>query len=579
MKNNFFKPILKRFTTFMLAVMAVGIMGSSCSENNGNEEDMSFYLTESAIDIPAEATTRTFSVQSNVQWTATSNVSWLTVSPLSGSGNATITVNATANSGTTTRRAIVTVSANSTSHTVNVTQAADTAIPAGPGLCVDGSSSGTSPDGSASNPYKTIQAAVNAASNGDIIKVAKGTYTEAVQIENKKVQLLGGFAGSGNFTIANPQSNVTVIRGTSAAPCIKIQIDALVNSGTLTISGFTIREGQRGIEITDGWSSNTNNIIIKNNTIENNGVQNTSQMGGGIGMCGTNVAIENNVIRNNKAGKGAAIGTVSDLGNFLIADNRIENNTGYSDHGGGVYISNGTGTVTKNIFDTNIIGQDITWGWGGAIVITGYADTMKVVTLSFNIYRNNRAPGRGGAVFVDDQAKVRMEHELLYKNTTGQSGSAIFVDADGAKKPSVLYMNHCTVADNSASSGAALYVQGCNTNVQNSIFWNNGNSFEAVNDLPAVAKLTVNYTLTQQNFTGTGNITSNPLFVNAASGDFHLQSRGGHYNNGQWVNDSSSSPAIDAGNPTSPYSIEPMPNGGRVNLGCYGNTAEASKSN
>ena len=88
-------------------------------------------------------------------------------------------------------------------------------------ICVDGSV-GSSGNGSVSSPYKTIQAAINAASNGDIIQVAKGTYPEAIQITQKKVQLLGGFAGNGNFTSSDPQANVTIIAGTNAAPCIRV---------------------------------------------------------------------------------------------------------------------------------------------------------------------------------------------------------------------------------------------------------------------------------------------------------------------------------------------------------------------
>jgi len=438
-------------------------------------------------------------------------------------------------------------------------------------ICVDGSAAGTG-NGSVANPYRTIQEAVTAASNGDIIKVARGTYAEAVQIVQKKVQLLGGFAGDGNYNTANPQANETIITGTGAAPCIWVYNDAKAISGTLTISGFTIRNGQRGIELSGGWSGLLDNITIENNIIESNGTQDLKQDGGGISLEGINVKIQNNVIRNNRSGRGAAIGRTDDPANFLISDNRIENNTGYNDHAGGVYVT-GTGTVTRNIFDKNIAAASYNYGWGGAILITNY-DTTKLITLSYNIYRNNYAPSRGGAVFVDEAAKVRMEHELLYNNTTREGGSAIYVDADWANNPSVLYMNHCTVSSNSPE--AALYVEGSYANVENSIFWNNGRDFEVVSG----GRLTVGYTLTQQGYAGTGNISSDPLFANAANGDFHVQSRNGRFNpaNGQWVNDSADSPAIDAGNPSAAYASEPAPNGGRANMGFYGNTTEASKS-
>jgi len=46
----------------------------------------------------------------------------------------------------------------------------------------------------------------------------------------------------------------------------------------------------------------------------------------------------------------------------------------------------------------------------------------------------------------------------------------------------------------------------------------------------------------------------------------------------KWVKDNVHSPCIDAGDPKSEYKNEPKPNGGRVNMGAYGNTEEASKS-
>jgi hypothetical protein len=48
--------------------------------------------------------------------------------------------------------------------------------------------------------------------------------------------------------------------------------------------------------------------------------------------------------------------------------------------------------------------------------------------------------------------------------------------------------------------------------------------------------------------------------------------------NGAWVKDDVTSPCIDSGDPGSPVADEPFPNGGRINMGAYGGTAEASKS-
>ena len=42
--------------------------------------------------------------------------------------------------------------------------------------------------------------------------------------------------------------------------------------------------------------------------------------------------------------------------------------------------------------------------------------------------------------------------------------------------------------------------------------------------------------------------------------------------------DSAQSPAIDRGAASDSYAIEPAPNGGYINLGNFGNTAQASES-
>ena len=74
-------------------------------------------------------------------------------------------------------------------------------------------------------------------------------------------------------------------------------------------------------------------------------------------------------------------------------------------------------------------------------------------------------------------------------------------------------------------------------------------------------------------------IHEDPLFADDFN-DFHLKSEAGRWdaNSETWVIDAATSLCIDAGDPCDLVGIEPNPNGGRINMGAYGGTAEASKS-
>lgn len=71
-----------------------------------------------------------------------------------------------------------------------------------------------------------------------------------------------------------------------------------------------------------------------------------------------------------------------------------------------------------------------------------------------------------------------------------------------------------------------------------------------------------------------------PMFADPHNGDYHLLSERGRYwrEHGLWVLDKVTSPCVDAGAPSADYLNEPTPNGGRINLGAYGGTAYASRS-
>lgn len=90
----------------------------------------------------------------------------------------------------------------------------------------------------------------------------------------------------------------------------------------------------------------------------------------------------------------------------------------------------------------------------------------------------------------------------------------------------------------------------------------------------------VTYSNISGGFTGEGNIDADPLFADAENGDYHLKSQTGRWdpNSQSWVQDDVTSPCIDAGDPNSDWASETWPHGGRINMGAYGGTREASMS-
>ncbi|MBM4030053.1 MAG: hypothetical protein FJ280_32330 [Planctomycetes bacterium] len=90
----------------------------------------------------------------------------------------------------------------------------------------------------------------------------------------------------------------------------------------------------------------------------------------------------------------------------------------------------------------------------------------------------------------------------------------------------------------------------------------------------------IRFNTIQGGWAGEGNLDQDPLFADPDRDDYHLKSQAGRWDpqTKAWVLDGVTSPCLDAGDPASNFSKEPEPNGGRINMGAYGGTAQASKT-
>ncbi|KKG15165.1 putative Ig domain-containing protein, partial [Methanosarcina sp. 2.H.T.1A.15] len=261
---------------------------------------------------------------------------------------------------------------------------------------------------------------------------------------------------------------------------------------------------------------------------------------------------------------------------------------------------------TKNVkFHDNFIDSFYHWSAGGpGIQVERSKGDMNNIEIYDNVITNTYGPGIwliGTAGAYDKSlSSVYIRHNIFSDSGTNPSiewvggvlGSGfhnVLIENnvfDGVHNAAVV--NMYSTDTNAGPSGT-----GFTTTVRNNVIVNTqqrtknaaGTGYGVINRLPKSHKIVLEnnclYSNTAGNYKNVNSATDiyvDPLFVNSKSGDYHLKSVAGRWNGETWVKDSISSPCIDAGSASSAYSNEPDDNGGRINIGAFGNTKYASKS-
>ncbi|GAF72046.1 unnamed protein product, partial [marine sediment metagenome] len=176
--------------------------------------------------------------------------------------------------------------------------------------------------------FTTIQDAVDAASDGDTIKVAQGIYTSSafqVVYVNKAITLTGGYTTT-DWVHSHPVTQATVIDAEGVTRRRGVYIDGS-GVATITLATLTIQRGGgdhygRGVYIVTGT------VVLRESRLLDNS-------GGGVYVGGGTATLSGNTFQGNSTedrggGVYVAGATVTLSGNAIIS-----NTAGY--HGGGVY--------------------------------------------------------------------------------------------------------------------------------------------------------------------------------------------------------------------------------------------------
>ncbi len=342
-----------------------------------------------------------------------------------------------------------------------------------------------------------------------------------------------------------------------------------ISSNDVTVSNSIIQHSANsGIYIESAAPSITYNEIQQNSS---------SNYGGGILGLNGNPTIENNHIHNNTAFLGGGVylenATNITLENNIFAENSV---SGSDSQGGGLFLEQPTNVIVElNRFEQNItIG---THSDGGALVhtntdpadlvvrnnhfeanevqgSTGYGGAMRGhAIVSNNMFLNNQSPRGGGAIHGNF---MTVENNIFEGNSSALGGalymggstivnnifkqnSATTGGAIWASRNEGIILNN-TIYDNQANSGSAIWFNYTDTPMlRNNIIVNNQGGRALDGYTPPENGLAYNNVWNNSggNYDFTIpplDLSVDPLFVDAVSGDFHLQ------------NDS---PMIDAGDP------------------------------
>jgi len=420
--------------------------------------------------------------------------------------------------------------------------------------------------------YSSIQAAIDAASNGDYVVVSDGTYNENINFNGKAITVRS-VNGSAVTTIDSLGAGGPVVTFNSS------ETSSSILDGFTITNGIGIGNCGGGIYIS-GSSPKIEDIIVTGHS--------GFQYGGGMYIINGSIPTLMNVtVSNNTAAFGGGL-FVDSSSTLTLTDSAVTANTATTQAGGGIYLRNSMATISS----TSITYNEAVNNSGGGCYFTGsttvvtiedgcnisdnvskfggglIATSSATVTISDSTINGNTTSYDGGAVYTDNSANlnvfrsliggnqaarfggglalagatVELENATISGNRTSSRGGGIYISSSSA----VLTMTNSTVGGNySPVFGGGLFAGGT-VLITNSIIW--GNSAPYQNEIYNTVDPSnvANSDIDKDGYEGiNGSIRQDPVFVSpisdpasetpTASGDYHLQS---------------SSPCIDSGTAT-----------------------------
>ncbi len=356
--------------------------------------------------------------------------------------------------------------------------------------------------------YPTISAAILAASNGDTIYVAPGTYHDQLLVTGKYISIES--TGNPSDTVITPPVPEPVVVWQDT-PCNSCSTQPVFKGFTVK-DGYSTASGQAGcITLAGGADITLDDIVVQNCSATTNGggiwISNSNPVldgvvvnhdmsdciGGGIVVDGSSPSIIDTTVSDNLATAGGGM-WIANGGYSVLVDDTFTGNTarGNTSHpcgggeGGALGVING---VSGIIEDTTFSGNTAYYGgavdletMGASITIQSNNFTGNSVLLSptdsqsgqgaalsvyngtngsiaGNDFTNNTAYGGGGGITVAQNSNVSISNNLVAHNTAQtQDGGGVYASGSGGNSSATL-LDNC-IMDNSAAVGGGVLVAG-----------------------------------------------------------------------------------------------------------------------
>jgi len=469
-------------------------------------------------------------------------------------------------------------------------------------IYVDDDATGTYDGASWENAYNFLQDALMMASSEDEIRVAQGIYKpdlfilsdrpsrgreETYQLING-VTLKGGYAGFGE-----PDPNVraialyeTILSGDLDGNDVDVDsaLDLWHDAGRAENSYHVVTgSGTNETAVLDG-------LTITGGNADGFGLQEKDRGGGMYTSYGDPIITNCTFIENSASYVGG--GAMYNYRSSPTLRGCVFKTNVASRAGGGMFNTSGRPKLAECTFVDNAAYPASTSGGVFAHYGGGLYNVASNLILTDCTLRRNYALNSGGGMY-SIGSDISLTNCLLIGNSAFGGGGAASLSDEGS-----VTCSNCTFAGNRARVGSALnvlYTTAEHTiEAINCILWDGGKEIWSQD----TNNVLVSYSVIQGGWPGEGNVDVDPCFAEPGywtdpcntpdnlwddgwtDGDWHVKSQAGRWdpNSRTWVQDDVTSPCIDAGEPMAPIGHEPFPNGGIVNVGAYGGTAEASKS-